>query len=44
METNDFFKQDQEQWFLELREAEFQENLTNTNTQDKNFIFEDIPF
>lgn len=44
METNDFFKQDQEQWFLELSEAEFQENLTNTNTQDENFIFEDIPF
>lgn len=44
METNDFFRLDQEQWFLELKDYELPKNLKDTNTPVEKFEFDDIPF
>ena len=44
MTKDDFFRLDQEQWFMEIKEAELPEIPTDTNPQIEKFIFEDIPF
>ena len=44
METNDFFKQDQLEWFMELKDHELPRNFEHTNIPVEKFVFEDIPF
>jgi hypothetical protein len=44
METNDFFRLDQAQWFLELKDYELSKNLQDTNTPVEKFEFDDIHF
>lgn len=44
METNDFFRQNQADWFLELKEHELPKNFAHTNTPVENFEFDDVPF
>ena len=44
MTDREFFKFDQEQWYMEWVDAEVSEIRESTNTHDKFFEFDDVPF
>ena len=44
MTDNEFFRLDQEQWFMELKEHELPKNFQDTNTPVEKFEFDDVPF
>lgn len=44
MNTNDFFRLEQEQWYTEFVDAEVSEILEDTNQHGEIFEFDDVPF
>ncbi len=44
METDDFFRLDQLQWYTERQDAELREILADTDPHPEFFEFDDVPF
>lgn len=44
METQDFFRLDQEQWYQDFVDQEVSEILQDTYTHREFFEFDDVPF
>lgn len=44
MADNEFFRMDQEQWYMEFVDAEVAQIREDTNTHTEFFEFDDVPF
>ena len=44
MTDNEFFKLNQEQWFMEYVDTELSKNLSDTKAYIEKFEFDDVPY